>query len=78
LIADDEAGDMALLKIELPAARKLVPIPLSETGVKIGEDVCALGFPGVMSESITLTLTKGVVSTLPAPDDDDGYIATDC
>ena len=46
LIADDETGDMALLKIELPAGKKLAPIPLAASGVKIGEDVCAMGFPG--------------------------------
>ncbi len=79
LIADNEAGDMALLKIDLPAAKKLTPIPLMASDVKIGEDVCALGFPGVLSQNITLTLTKGIVSTLPgSPEDNDGFIATDC
>ncbi len=78
LIADNETGDMALLKVELPEDKRLVPIPLARAGVKIGEDVCALGFPGVMSESITVTLTKGVVSTVPPPDDEDAFIATDC
>jgi hypothetical protein len=78
LIADNEGGDMALLKLELPAGRILAPIPLAATGVKIGEDVCALGFPGVMSQNITLTLTKGIVSTLPGPDNSEGFIATDC
>ena len=78
LIADNEAGDMAILKIELPAAKKLMPIPLTANELKIGEDVCALGWPGVMSRNITLTLTKGVVSTLPAPDDNDAFIVTDC
>ena len=78
LIADNEAGDMAILKIELPAGRKLVPIPLMANELKIGEDVCALGWPGVMSQNITLTLTKGVVSTLPAPDDNEAFIVTDC
>ena len=28
LIADNESGDMAILKIELPAGKKLAPIPL--------------------------------------------------
>jgi hypothetical protein len=78
VIADDETGDMALLKIDLPAGRHLAPIPLARTGVKIGEDVCALGFPGMMRQSSTLTLTKGVVSTVPALDDEYGFIATDC
>ena len=55
-----------------------MPIPLAATGVKIGEDVCAMGFPGVMGQNITLTLTKGVVSTVPGPDDEEGFIGTDC
>jgi S1-C subfamily serine protease/thioredoxin-related protein len=78
LIADSETDDMALLKIDLPAGEKLVPMPLAETSVAIGEDVCALGFPSVMSQNSTLTFTKGVVSTVPDPRDEDGFIATDC
>ena len=78
LIADNEAGDMALLKIELPAGRKLAPIPLMASELKIGEGVCALGWPGLMSQNITLTFTQGVVSTLPAPDDEEAFIVTDC
>jgi len=79
LIADNETGDMAILKIDLPAVKKLTPIPLMASDVKIGEDVCALGFPGILSRNITLTLTKGIVSTLPGnPEDNDGFIATDC
>ena len=31
-----------------------------------------------MSQNITLTLTKGVVSTLPAADDNEAFIVTDC
>jgi hypothetical protein len=78
VIADNEASDMALLKIELPADKTLAPIPLAATTLKIGDDVCAMGFPGVLSQNITLTLTKGVVSTLPDPADEETYIATDC
>jgi S1-C subfamily serine protease len=78
LIADNGTGDMALLKIDLPAGRKLTPIPLAETGLKIGEDVCAMGFPGILGQNITLTLTKGVVSTLPDRNVEEAYVATDC
>jgi len=78
LIADDDSGDMAILKVDLPAGKKLVPIPLMANELKIGEDVCTLGWPGVMSQNITLTLTKGVVSTLPPPDDNEAFIVTDC
>jgi S1-C subfamily serine protease len=78
LIADNETGDMALLKIDLPADKSLVPIPLAPSGLNIGEDVCAMGFPGVMAQNITLTLTKGIISTIPGADDTDGFVGTDC
>ena len=76
LIADNEPGDMAILKIELPAGKQLA-IPLMANESKIGEDVSALGWPGMMSHNATLTLTKGVVSTLPDADDSEGFIVTD-
>ena len=69
---------MAILKVDLPAGKKLVPLPLMANELKIGEDVCALGWPGVMSQNLTLTLTKGVVSTLPDTDDNESFIVTDC
>ena len=78
LIAGNEAGDMALLKLELPDGKHLKPIPLAGNGAKIGEDVYVMGWPGVISENSTLTLTKGVVSTLPGPNDEKRMIATDC
>ena len=77
LIADNEPGDMAILKIELPAGKQLAPIPLMANESKIGEDVCALGWPGMMSHNATLTLTKGAVTTLPDADDSEGFIVTD-
>ena len=78
LIGDSEAGDMALLKVELPAGKKLAPIPLMAKELRIGEDVCALGWGGAMSQSLNATFTKGVVSNLPAGDDNEDFIATDC
>ncbi len=78
LIADNATGDMALLKIDLPAGKELAPLPLAAAGVAIGEDVCALGFPSVMSQNSTVTFTKGVVSTVPDSHDEEGYIGTDC
>ena len=78
MIADNESGDMAILKIELPAGKRLAPIPLATTGVSTGEEVCVLGFPGVLSQKSTLTFTKGVVSNVPDPHDEEGFIATDC
>jgi S1-C subfamily serine protease/thioredoxin-related protein len=74
VIADNESGDMALLKVDLPPAQNLAPIPLADTDLSIGEDVCALGYPGSLSRNLAATLTKGVVSIL----NDSGYLVTDC
>ena len=78
LVGDDEAGDMALLKIDLPAAKSLAPIPLAATVPKLGEEVCVMGWPGDLSQNVSLTLTRGIVSTLVGPNDDERMIATDC
>jgi len=78
LIGGDESGDVALLKIDLPAGKSLIPIPLVATTPKIGEEVCVMGWPGDLSENVSLTLTRGIVSTLVGPNDDERMIATDC
>ena len=54
------------------------PIPLMAKELRIGEDVCALGWGGAMSQNLNATFTKGVVSNLPAGDDNEDFIATDC
>ncbi len=43
LVADNSAGDMAILKVDLPAGKKLVPLPLMANELKIGEDVYGHG-----------------------------------
>ncbi len=78
IVGDDEAHDMALLKVELPAAKNLAPIPLAPKSPKIGEEVCVMGWPGDLSENAGLTFTRGVVSTMVGPNDEDRMIATDC
>ena len=78
LVADNSAGDMAILKVDLPAAKKLVPLPLMANELKIGEDVTVMGWPGMMRQNLSLTLTKGVVSTVPDTDDNESFIVTDC
>lgn len=78
LVADDEDGDMALLKIEVPADRTLDPLPLVATGITPGEEVCALGYPGIGTHSPSPIFTAGRVSSMPAGDDEAGKIITDC
>jgi S1-C subfamily serine protease len=78
MVADNSAGDMAILKVDLPAGKRLMPIQLMANKLRTGEDVTVLGWPGMMSQNLTLTLTKGVVSTVPDTDDNESFIVTDC
>ena len=43
LVADNEAGDMAPLKIDLPEGKELRPVPLVAKAIKAGQGVCAWG-----------------------------------
>jgi S1-C subfamily serine protease len=79
LIASDAPGDMALLRVDFPAGKKLVPIPMAAAAVKVGEAVCVMGWPGrVMSENDELMQTGGAVSSFYGRDDDHRMIVTDC
>jgi S1-C subfamily serine protease len=75
LVADNPEGDMAVLKADLPADKALTPIPFAATDVSTGEEVCALGWPGLLSDNPASVLTKGIVSTKHK---DDGYLVVDC
>jgi S1-C subfamily serine protease len=74
LIGDNKEGDMALLKVDLPAAEPLTPIPLASADLGIGEGVCAFGFPGLLSQNSKSTFTNGVVSTI----EDSGFVVFSC
>jgi hypothetical protein len=75
LIADNADGDIAVLKIDLPQDKKLTPIPFAVKDVKIGDEVCAFGWPGLLSDNSGSTLTNGLVSGI---DDRDGFLVTNC
>jgi thioredoxin-related protein len=75
LIADNPEGDMAVLKIDLPADKALVPVPFVAKDMEIGEEVCAFGWPGLLSENATSTLTNGLISNI---DSTDGSLVTNC
>ncbi len=59
LVVDDAEGDMAVLKVDLPADKKLKPIPFAAKDVKIGDEVCVFGWPGMLSDNSWSTLTNG-------------------
>ncbi len=75
VVADNADGDMAILKIDLPQDKKLPPIPFAAKDVKIGDEVCAFGWPGMLSENSWSTLTNGLVSGI---DDREGFLVTNC
>ena len=66
---------MAVLKVDLPADKALTPIPFTAADVETGCEVCAFGWPGLLSDNLSATLTKGVISTIH---DTDGYLVMDC
>jgi S1-C subfamily serine protease len=75
LVADNPDGDMAVLKIDMPAGKSLTPIPFAAIDVTKGDEVCALGWPGMLSDNLSSTLTNGLISTVH---DKEGYLVTNC
>jgi putative serine protease PepD len=60
VVGTDASTDLAVLKVDLPAA-ELFPLSLGDSGrVKIGENVVAIGSPFGLEE----TVTSGIVSAL--------------
>lgn len=74
-VAVDSKDDVALLKISLPSGPNVKPIPLI-SGLLPGMPVCTLGYPNIGPEETHLTLTGGMVSSLPE-DREDRMIVTD-
>jgi uncharacterized protein (TIGR02145 family) len=58
-VASDEQNDLAILKVKYNAG---VPLKLSQTMVKQGDDVLVIGSP----KGLAATITKGIVSNLNA------------
>lgn len=70
VICMDEDLDIAILSVN----KTLNPLPLKKLAdVKTGEDVCAIGAP----ESLSYTLTKGIVSAKSRESGGQTYIQTD-
>ena len=77
VIAKDEEGDMALLKVEVPKEIDLKPISISTAEVRRGARVGAFGYPGGGAVGSGLKLTGGFVSSLPGQTPD-GMLLLDC
>jgi hypothetical protein len=65
VVAQDKDKDMALLRVELPKGKELVPLPLATRPLRRGEKVAALGYPLGDAVGSGIKLTTGVVSALP-------------
>lgn len=61
LIAQDNQRDIALLKVEVPGASRLVPLCLAGRPAQRGEQVLALGHP----LGGALKITQGIISEAP-------------
>lgn len=73
VIGVDPPNDLAVIKIDVPAEYRLVPLELGEaTSVQVGQRAIAIGNPFGLDR----TLTTGVVSALgrPLQTDNDNYI----
>lgn len=71
LIATDAKRDIAVIRLKDPSlVAGLRPLAVDTRAVERGEDVAAFGFPLSDVIGADLTLTQGVVSKTPAPDND--------
>jgi S1-C subfamily serine protease len=78
VIGDDAAGDMALLKIELPADEELRPLPLMSKMANVGDEIGVLGYPLEQGfQSVHPMQTVGRISSAPDADDANGWIIVD-
>src|SRR5919106_192045 len=60
VLAVDAEGDLALLKIEVPAAAQIKPLPLDKTSPQEGESIVVIGNPLGLEGSVT----NGIVSAV--------------
>jgi len=77
VVAEDAEKDVALLKIQVPAGVRLVPLPISDAQLGRGASVGAFGYAESFSLGTGLKLTTGVVSALPNDESEDMYLL-DC
>jgi len=77
VLSEDTAGDLALLKVEVPSGSKLQPVCLSTTMLSRGAAVGAFGFPLGESVGSGIKLTTGVVSAT-AEQTVHGMLLLDC
>jgi serine protease Do len=62
LVGDAPCEDLAVLKVDNTSGLQTLALARSQSTIKLGERVVAVGFPGTASEKQALTATTGVVS----------------
>lgn len=75
LVKLDEAHDLALLKIDVPAPLPTIRFGLS-AGLVNGEQVYVIGNPGVGSATFDHTITEGIISSAARQIGENTYIQT--
>jgi S1-C subfamily serine protease len=65
VVLTDESNDLAILKIQEGDLNKLknVPFKIKSTGVQVGENVYALGYPMINLQGTELKVTDGIISS---------------
>jgi putative serine protease PepD len=67
LVGTDDSTDIAVIKVDVPAAQ-LTPLPLgSSAGVQVGEEVAAIGSPFGLPGTLTSGIVSAVNRTITAP-----------
>jgi putative serine protease PepD len=67
LIGTDDSTDIAVIKVDVPAAQ-LTPLPLGNSaGVQVGEEVAAIGSPFGLPGTLTSGIVSAVNRTITAP-----------
>lgn len=65
IVAQSEELDLAILRVQNPAAAKLQPLCVAGVEAERGETVAAFGFPIATVVGASLKLTTGVISATP-------------
>lgn len=80
LVGADKDKDLAVLKVDLPAGKKLAPIPLGTSAdLQVGQKVFAIGNPFGLDQTLTTGVISGVGREIQVPSRRtiDGAIQTD-
>ena len=71
VVGRDASTDLALVRIDAPAAAALVPLPLGASeAVRVGDAVIAIGNPFGLQRTLTVGVVSATDRRIPAPNGD--------